>query len=75
MLRRNGLCLCTLEVYAYLYFNFPFFDFIENFYNGYIFCLCNKSHYSFTQVFKDYDGKFKNHAHVKIKDVCWKNHR
>ena len=74
-MRRYSVLLCTLGVCMKHYFIFLFFDFIENFYNGYIFCLCNKSHYSFTQVFKDYDGKFKNHAHVKIKDVCWKNHR
>ena len=48
---------------------------IDNFHNSYVFGLCNKSHYSSTQNFIDFNGKSYQQIIVKIKAECCKNHR
>ena len=47
---------------------------IDNFHNSYIFYLCNKSHYSFTQTFIDFNGKSYQQVDIKIMTECYKNY-
>ena len=67
--------MCTLVYDVQFYLIFFFLNFIENFHNSYVFCLCNKSNYSFTKNFIDFNGKSYQQVNVKIKTECCKNYR
>ena len=67
--------MCTLVYNERFYLFFFFLNIMDNFHSSYVFCQCNKSHYSVTKNFIDFNGKSYQQIIVKIKAECCKNHR